>query len=523
MPYPMDSIEKLLSSPAAKLIQRKVNSTGGPSRNLNDNYSSKATERYSKLGFCYEFTKINESMIGIKLTHLRTGREYTQPFKRSVNSLQKDKLYFSRAMLRLMDASEGILPASSTSHESFDALRGASDFLFENMTSERKKCSPKEIVELINKQTSNHSPEFQSLDPAEIIEIWEVREKLSIAQQAELFSRIRLHLKIDENLRPINEYCYLPIIFDETFDSSRSKSIVDYIDNPETILRKENIDSTLLSSNLAPPLSSDEAKTGRSRTDSQTKETKETNNTKLTTSRTNDEQIKTLERKFSRMSVTALEDIWRNKESILDSAEEAAILLSFLRFEKGIDFHRTNYKNLINTEIIKKLDLPSIFEPSQKVTTNPKNTAQQQISYSDFTLDRSDKRQRTNSEISTRPGQAKFRTEVLSNYNACCITGCTVLTVIEAAHIAPYRGEKDNHIRNGVLLRTDIHRLFDANLIGISPDSQEIVISKHLKGTEYEKYAGSKIKSGLKAEPAKSALEYRWEYFRESNNIEEPE
>lgn len=93
-------------------------------------------------------------------------------------------------------------------------------------------------------------------------------------------------------------------------------------------------------------------------------------------------------------------------------------------------------------------------------------------------------------------------------------------TVIEAAHIAPYRGEKDNHIRNGILLRTDVHRLFDANMIGISPKNLEVFISEKLKGTEYEQFAGKTISKGLKTDPAYSALEYRWEYFCENNNIE---
>jgi putative restriction endonuclease len=38
-----------------------------------------------------------------------------------------------------------------------------------------------------------------------------------------------------------------------------------------------------------------------------------------------------------------------------------------------------------------------------------------------------------------------------------------------------YRGMKDNDPSNGLLLRTDIHTLYDLNLLGIEPDSLKVV------------------------------------------------
>ena len=57
------------------------------------------------------------------------------------------------------------------------------------------------------------------------------------------------------------------------------------------------------------------------------------------------------------------------------------------------------------------------------------------------------------------------------------MTGCTVFAVLEAAHIKPYQGENDNHPQNGLLLRADIHTLFDLNLLGIQPERLQVEIS----------------------------------------------
>jgi len=57
------------------------------------------------------------------------------------------------------------------------------------------------------------------------------------------------------------------------------------------------------------------------------------------------------------------------------------------------------------------------------------------------------------------------------------LTECSVTKAIEACHINPYRGPEDNHPENGLLLRKDLHALFDNNLIGIHPDT--LIIHLH--------------------------------------------
>ncbi|WP_169719739.1 HNH endonuclease, partial [Novosphingobium acidiphilum] len=52
----------------------------------------------------------------------------------------------------------------------------------------------------------------------------------------------------------------------------------------------------------------------------------------------------------------------------------------------------------------------------------------------------------------------------------CAVTSCAIEPLLEAAHIHPYLGPKTNHVTNGMLLRADIHTLFDLGLLAIAAD-----------------------------------------------------
>src|SRR5205823_2979542 len=66
----------------------------------------------------------------------------------------------------------------------------------------------------------------------------------------------------------------------------------------------------------------------------------------------------------------------------------------------------------------------------------------------------------------SRQGQFAFRAALIEAYGGrCAMTGCDILEVLEAAHIVPYRGPSTNAVSNGLLLRADIHTLFDLGLI----------------------------------------------------------
>jgi hypothetical protein len=95
-------------------------------------------------------------------------------------------------------------------------------------------------------------------------------------------------------------------------------------------------------------------------------------------------------------------------------------------------------------------------------------------------------------QVSDRIGQSPFRQELLNLYGACCVTGTTVNQVLEAAHIRPYSQSPSNKLSNGLLLRADIHTLFDLGMIWIDQD-YKVRIDPSLRGTEYAKYNGRKI------------------------------
>jgi predicted restriction endonuclease len=98
-------------------------------------------------------------------------------------------------------------------------------------------------------------------------------------------------------------------------------------------------------------------------------------------------------------------------------------------------------------------------------------------------------------------------------------TDCQVLDALEAAHIKPYRGESDNHPENGLLLRADIHTLFDLNLIGIEPKGLQITISKELsQDANYKKLAGLVLNCNGQS-PSRIALESRFSQFQMRNGI----
>ena len=100
----------------------------------------------------------------------------------------------------------------------------------------------------------------------------------------------------------------------------------------------------------------------------------------------------------------------------------------------------------------------------------------------------------------------------------CAVTGCTVLPVLEAAHLCPYRGKHTNHVTNGLLLRADIHTLLDYKLLAPEPDTRAIVISGLLAGTQYDEFSDRRIAEPVIAaqRPAGPVLEKVWQEFRQA-------
>jgi putative restriction endonuclease len=116
-----------------------------------------------------------------------------------------------------------------------------------------------------------------------------------------------------------------------------------------------------------------------------------------------------------------------------------------------------------------------------------------------------DARERINRSIAVRRGQQAFRSKLLAAYDRkCAITGCDIEDLLEAAHIVPYRGPQTNHVQNGLLLRSDIHTLFDCGLIAIDPASKKIILSSRLTRSSYRSLVGRKIRATQQLDQAPS-------------------
>jgi putative restriction endonuclease len=100
--------------------------------------------------------------------------------------------------------------------------------------------------------------------------------------------------------------------------------------------------------------------------------------------------------------------------------------------------------------------------------------------------------------IRPRLGQGSFRILVTDAYlRSCAITQERVLPVLEAAHIKPYSDDGPHEVRNGVLLRSDMHRLFDRGYLTITP-KLHIEVSRRIKeefdnGEYYFTFHGQEI------------------------------
>jgi hypothetical protein len=126
-----------------------------------------------------------------------------------------------------------------------------------------------------------------------------------------------------------------------------------------------------------------------------------------------------------------------------------------------------------------------------------------------------DEREQILRQIRARRGQQAFRNELRTRYgDRCLVSGCEILHVLEAAHIRPYRGEPDNHSDNGLLLRADIHTLFDLDLVGIEPRSLTVHFHPGVKEGEYKGLDGRVLFSAGGNRPCEKALGMRWEAFK---------
>ena len=75
--------------------------------------------------------------------------------------------------------------------------------------------------------------------------------------------------------------------------------------------------------------------------------------------------------------------------------------------------------------------------------------------------------------IQPRLGQGTFRVAVTDVYQrSCAVTRERTLPILDAAHIRPFAEGGEHDVANGLLLRTDVHRLFDLGYVTVSTDAR---------------------------------------------------
>ena len=124
-------------------------------------------------------------------------------------------------------------------------------------------------------------------------------------------------------------------------------------------------------------------------------------------------------------------------------------------------------------------------------------------------------------EVDVRLGQGAFRVLVTDAYDRrCAMTGENTLPVLEAAHIRPYSDDGPHCIDNGLLLRSDMHILFDKGLLTLTPELRwEVsgeIRQQYANGKLYYGYHGQELRSMPKTQneqPSREFLEWH------NNNI----
>lgn len=106
-----------------------------------------------------------------------------------------------------------------------------------------------------------------------------------------------------------------------------------------------------------------------------------------------------------------------------------------------------------------------------------------------------DGRQAVVDTIIKRRGHPSFRHALLEAYDyRCAITSFNAIDALEAARIAPFSGKFTQHPSNGLLLRADIHTLFDLGKLAIDTGTMSVVMTDDVMQTSYRILAGRPLR-----------------------------
>lgn len=164
--------------------------------------------------------------------------------------------------------------------------------------------------------------------------------------------------------------------------------------------------------------------------------------------------------------------------------------------------------------IDKNLEILETIEQAPIAEIETTTAAQEHLNIEGYFIPKSIKeaKERIKISIARRQGQSKFRQSLLEAYNyRCAITDCDAQEALEAAHIIPYCETENNHPSNGLLLRADLHTLFDLDLITINPEAMQVHLAPSLRQTDYGRLHGKllQLPKNKAYFPRKDALKWR--------------
>lgn len=117
--------------------------------------------------------------------------------------------------------------------------------------------------------------------------------------------------------------------------------------------------------------------------------------------------------------------------------------------------------------------------------------------------------------VRVRVGQAAFRANLIANLGpVCAMTGTAPGAALEAAHLYSFAASGEHYEKGGLLLRRDIHRLFDAGQLAVNPKTLTIDVAPETrKFPEYGRLHGQGLVVKVTAAHAKW-LALHWQQFR---------
>lgn len=456
-------IEILESSESIKWINRRVKNLSIDC-NINKDFIPSFTLEYlQKYGFYLSLKRNAFEEYFLKIKHIRTCKEFILTSNKQAINKKQSMIELASICLKTLDRMTGVylIPSYSIAQTQKDLI----SFFIRNINDDVEFNISHEELKFLD----NLYHEYNSHDIEQLKEEWHSNH-LNTLHKAIILYLIHKSLNLINTDIQYDQYPALISLLNKEIFFYENSNVQSFDDKSYEIDLNKPCESNL----------SDE-KT-------------------LASTSNNCHNLDVILEQYNRLSLEELESLWKYKNQSFKFVEEAATVLAKIRYERGIDFKLYGYNSFLNIDLITELNLPHYKHK------NIKNNI-----HNNFIIDHQDNRERKLKEIVVRKGQNNFRNTLFKYWRKCSITGCEIKEIIDAAHIYPYRSEKDNNIKNGLLLRTDLHRLFDNYLLSINPESLTVHISEKIKDSHYSSLNGIKIedKIGL----SKTALNHHWFLF----------